>query len=618
MPTRDARYGFFPSDWSARQAASASRDFAELKVNAQGLFWVEFNPQDGRNTLWRWQGQQAHCLTPAHLSLRSRVHEYGGGVFCLTERGVAFVNDGDQQLYEQRLDDGNVRRLGDASQCRYGDLHYDPSAQALLAVEECHGQGRVRNRLVSIALTDGYRTVLAEGADFYSSPVLSDDGQRLAWIEWDRPAQPWTQTRLCSARRDSRGQWPLLKVVAGGNSEESLQQPRFDEDGRLICLSDRDGWWQPWGEVDGYWQRLPHGAEADHGSAPWQLGACSYLPIGEGGLLLSRLVNGWGELLTQGDDGTEQRLATDYSRFRALAADADFFYCIAAAPDRLSAILAIRRGDGQVQVVAGGEQPLALDHVALPEPLEYLSSGEQAHGFFYAPPQVSSQAEKPPLVVFLHGGPTSACYPVFDPRIQFWAQRGFAVADLNYRGSSGFGREYRQRLQGQWGVIDVEDAVAVVAHLGGAGRIDPQRAFIRGGSAGGYTALCALAFHAVFRGGASLYGVSDPLALRRVTHKFEGDYLDWLIGDPVADAERYEARTPLFHAQQITAPVIFFQGGRDAVVLPEQTASMVAALQAQGVLVEQHFYPDEGHGFRRAEHLEEVLELELGFYQRLL
>jgi dipeptidyl aminopeptidase/acylaminoacyl peptidase len=618
MHDSSARYGFFPSAWSARQAASASRDFAELKVNAQGLFWVEFNPQDGRNTLWRWHAEQAQCLTPAHLSMRSRVHEYGGGVFCLTEHGVGFVNDSDQQLYLQQLDDGSVQRLGESLQCRYGDLHFDRLAQALIAVEECHGQGRVRNRLVSIALATGQRTVLAEGADFYTSPVLSDDGQRLAWIEWDRPAQPWTQTRLCSARRDSRGHWPLLKVVAGGNSEESLQQPRFDGEGRLICLSDRDGWWQPWGEVDGYWQRLPHGVEADHASAPWQLGSCSYLPLHGGGLLLTRLVNGWGELLTQSAAGVEQPLATDYSRFRALAVDSDFFYCIAAAPNGLSAILAIRRGDAQVQVLAGGEQPLAADQVALPEALDYRSNGERAHGFFYAPPRASTLAEQPPLVVFLHGGPTSACYPVFDPRIQFWTQRGFAVADLNYRGSSGFGRAYRQRLEGQWGVVDVQDAVAVVAHLAGAGRIDPQRAFIRGGSAGGYTALCALAFHSVFRGGASLYGVSDPLALRRVTHKFEGDYLDWLIGSPITDAERYEARTPLFHASRITAPVIFFQGGRDAVVLPEQTASMVAALQAQGVEVEQHFYPDEGHGFRRAEHLQEVLELELGFYRRLL
>ncbi|MEK1941209.1 MAG: S9 family peptidase [Pseudomonas sp.] len=612
------RYGFFPGNWSAAQAAAASRDFAELQVSEQGVFWIEFNPQDGRNTLWRWHGESAQCLTPAHFSLRSRVHEYGGGVFCLTDSGVAFVNDSDQQLYLQHLKDGSVQPLGEAPLCRYGDLQFDRVGHALLAVEECHGQGRVRNRLVSIALADGERSVLAEGSDFYASPTLSADGQRLAWIEWDRPAQPWTHTRLCSARRDARGIWPRLQVLAGGISDESLQQPRFTVDSRLLCLSDRDGWWQPWGDVDGQWQRLAHAADADHGSAPWQLGSCSYLPLELGELLLTRFDQGWGELVWQAASGEERRLAADFSRFRALAADGEHFYCIAAAPNCLSAVIAISRSDGQVRVLAGGEQPLPAEQLALPERLDYLSAGERAYGFFYAPTQPSAVSEQPPLVVFLHGGPTSACYPVFDPRIQFWTARGFAVADLNYRGSSNFGRAYRQRLEGQWGVIDVEDAVAVVAHLAEAGRIDPQRAFIRGGSAGGYTALCALAFHAVFRGGASLYGVSDPLALRRVTHKFEGDYLDWLIGDPDLDADRYKARTPLLHADKISAPVIFFQGGRDAVVLPEQTASMVAALQAQGVPVEQHFYPDEGHGFRQAGHLQQVMELELGFYQRLL
>lgn len=600
--------------WSARQAAAASRDFAELKVSEQGVFWIEFNPKDGRNTLWRWQGQQAQCLTPAHLSLRSRVHEYGGGAFCLTDTSVAFVNDHDQHLYLQHLDSGRVRQLGDAPLCRYGDLLFDAVGQALIVVEERHGQGKVRNSLVSVVLADGERTVLAEGADFYASPTLSADGQRLAWIEWDRPAQPWTQTRLCTARRDARGQWPLLQVLAGGITEESLQQPRFDANGRLLCLSDREGWWQPWGEVGQRWQRLAYARDLDHASAPWQLGACSYLPLEEGALLLSRLEQGWGELLIQQADGSEQRLATEYSRFRALAADAEQIYCIAAAPDCLSAVLAIQRATGQVRVLAGGEQPLPVSQVSQPEALDYASGGERAYGFFYPP--VGSTVQAPPLLIFLHGGPTSACYPVFDPRIQFWTQHGFAVADLNYRGSAGFGRAYRQRLQGQWGVVDVEDAVAVVQHL--AGRIDPQRAFIRGASAGGYTTLCALAFHDVFRGGASLYGVSDPLALRRVTHKFEGDYLDWLIGDPVVDAERYAARTPLHHVERIGVPVIFFQGGKDAVVLPEQTASMVAALRGRGVVVEEHFYPDEGHGFRRAEHLQQVLELELAFYQRLL
>ncbi len=259
--------------------------------------------------------------------------------------------------------------------------------------------------------------------------------------------------------------------------------------------------------------------------------------------------------------------------------------------------------------------PLPAERISRPQALRYPSGDGIAHGFFY--PAMNGDAQ-PPLLVFIHGGPTSACFPVLDPRIQYWTQRGFAVADLNYRGSSGYGRDYRQALHLRWGEIDVEDACAVVSHLAERQLIDPQRAFIRGGSAGGYTTLCALAFHNVFRAGASLYGVSDPQALARATHKFEGDYLDWLIGDPVADAERYQRRTPLLHASNIKVPVIFFQGELDVVVVPEQTRSMLDALQANGIHAEGHFYPSERHGFRTASNLAHALEEEWKFYRRVL
>jgi dipeptidyl aminopeptidase/acylaminoacyl peptidase len=311
----------------------------------------------------------------------------------------------------------------------------------------------------------------------------------------------------------------------------------------------------------------------------------------------------------------ERRLVESFTRFRALAADAGHYYCIAASPSRLPAVLAIARGDGAVRILAGGERPLNETHLSLPQSFDCaMGEGERCHGFFYTP--LAGDA-KPPLLVFLHGGPTSACYPVFDPRIAFWTLRGYAVLDLNYRGSSGYGRAYRLRLAGQWGALEVEDIRAAVARLAGEGAIDPARVFVRGASAGGYSALCAL-IGGGFAGGASLYGVSDPLALRRVTHKFEADYLDWLIGDPQRDAARYQARTPLLHAGKISVPVIFFQGGLDEVVLPTQTEAMVAALRARGVPVEYRLYADERHGFRQAAHLADALTAELGFYQRVL
>ena len=582
--------------FSASQAVAAGMDFAELQLGANGLFWNEYRPEDAACRIWHWRDGVAKCLTPDGFSVRSRVYEYGGGAFCLTPDGVVFVAEADQQLYRQTLD-GSPEALT-SGDCRYGDLHC--AFGQVLAVEEQHDQ----HRLVVIDLADGARRVLAEGADFYAAPTLSPDGQRLAWIEWSRPHQPWTSTRLMVAD----GDFSAPRCVAGDQVEESIQQPRFDAEGRLYCLTDRGGFWQPWVETsDGLKPLLA--AQADHAPAPWQLGGCTWFPVGDS-FLASWSEGGFGRLTLGDEDYTG-----DYSRFRHLALDAQNIYCIAASPISPSAVIAMDRTSREVKVLTGGVAPLPAERISRPQTLRYPSGSGEAHGFFY--PAMSGET-KPPLVVFIHGGPTSACYPMLDPRIQYWTQRGFAVADLNYRGSSGYGREYRQALYLSWGEVDVEDACAVVAYLAEQGLIDGERAFIRGGSAGGYTTLCALAFKQIFRAGASLYGVSDPVALARATHKFEGDYLDWLIGDPEQDAERYAARTPLLHADNIRVPVIFFQGELDAVVVPQQTRDMVTALEKNGVPVEAHYYPDERHGFRRAANQAHALEQEWKFYRRVM
>jgi dipeptidyl aminopeptidase/acylaminoacyl peptidase len=586
--------------FSASQAVAAGMDFAELQLGANGLFWNEYRPEDAACRIWHWRDGVAKCLTPAGFSVRSRVYEYGGGAFCLTPDGVVFVAEADQQLYRQTLD-GAPEALT-SGDCRYGDLHF--ANGQVLAVEELRDQ----HRLVAIDLADGARHLLVEGADFYAAPTISLDGQRLAWIEWSRPHQPWTSTRLMVAERLADGAFGSPRCVAGDEVEESIQQPRFDGEGRLYCLTDRGGFWQPWAETSDGLEPLP-AAQADHAPAPWQLGGCTWLPA-EDSVLASWSEGGFGRLTLGDEDFTG-----DYSRFRHLALDAQFIYCIAASPISPSAVIAIDRTTREVKVLAGGVAPLPAERISRPQTLRYPSGSGEAHGFFY--PAMSAET-KPPLVVFIHGGPTSACYPMLDPRIQYWTQRGFAVADLNYRGSSGYGREYRQALHLSWGEVDVEDACAVVAYLAEQGLIDGERAFIRGGSAGGYTTLCALAFKQVFRAGASLYGVSDPVALARATHKFEGDYLDWLIGDPEQDAELYAARTPLLHANKIRVPVIFFQGELDAVVVPQQTRDMVTALEQNGIAVEAHYYPDERHGFRRAANQAHALEQEWRFYRQVM
>lgn len=611
-------HGFWHSDWSAESAAQGCRDYAELRASRDGVFWSEFDPQQGHTRLWQGGiGLRPRCLTLPGFSLRSRVYEYGGGAFCLGQGEVLFVNEADQQVYRQGLSCTEPQRVSQADDCRYGDLHYNARRQLLLAVEEQRLREQVVHRLVAFDLRAGGRRVLQQGADFYAAPVMCEDGTRLAWVEWMRPGQPWLATCLKQADTDALSE---VRTLAGAAGDEAVLQPSFDRQGRLWAVSDRHGYWRPYC-LDGGLQPL-RGIPHDHATAPWQLGASHYR-VADEGLWLMRLQEGFGHLLYRDQAGREQRVAHDFERFRQLAMDDTHVYVIAAAACKPSSILAIERGSGQVQILA--EQPcqLAVAEVSRPQAFSYATSGaETAHGFFYPPcnPGYLAQGEKraPPVLLFLHGGPTSACYPVFDPRIQFWTQRGFAVADLNYRGSSGYGRAYRMRLQGNWGVFDVEDACQAVLHLAAQGWVDARRAFIRGASAGGFSTLCALAFQRVFRAGTSLYGVSNPLDLRKMTHKFEADYLDWLIGDPRLHAQRYAERTPLFHVEHIQAPLLFIQGANDPVVVPQQTRAMVERLEQRGRPVEYLEFADEGHGFRQQDNLALALQRELAFYQRWL
>lgn len=618
--------GFWPSQWTAEKAAAAGRDLNELKVSEHGVFWSESNPETAQTVVYRFQHatQTSERFTPQGVSVRSRVYEYGGGSFCLTDQGLIFVNETDQQLYQQSWR-GELRQLTRRRHCRYADMQFDPLSQSVIAVEEEHTQEAVLHRLVSVSLsvetclTDNPTAVIAQGSDFYASPRLSPNAQRLAWIEWQRPDQPWTQTQLWCAQRSVTGAWQPAQCLAGIEGQAALQQPLFDQQSRLLVLNDQQGYWQPWREDStGQLQQLA-GIAADYAGAPWQLGGCNYVPLDDDRYLISWFAEGFGHLALYSfaEQRVLNRLATDYSRLRHLAADKDYFYCIASHVAQGSAVLAIDRKTMQMRQLTQIQIGLTEEEIAKPQSLQFTSAdNEPVHAFFYSPCNSAQQLQdqqRPPLVIFLHGGPTSACYPVFDPRIQFWTQRGFAVADLNYRGSTGFGRRYRQCLEQQWGIVEVADVCALVQYLLGKDWINPTQVCVRGASAGGYTALLAVAASQQFAAAASLYGVSDPWALRRVTHKFEGDYLDWLLGTP----EQFAARAPLQQVSQITTPVLFLQGEKDVVVVPEQTAVMVAALHAQGVRADCHLFADEGHGFRQAKNLAQALTLELQFYQEI-
>ena len=617
---RAERPGHWHSDFSAADAVAAGTDYADLTCDEQRVLWAEFFPEEGLNAIVEWTPRGTRRLTPSGYGVRSRVYEYGGGAFCITGDSLVFVNEADQQLYQQMFDSQDCKQLTFSTDCRYGGLVFDPLRQRVIAVEEQHDASAVIHRLVAIGL-QGTRQLLAEGSDFYNSPCLSPDGQRLAWIEWQRPELPWTSSALCWTELNHEG---LPGQVGRMGNEESVHQPLFNDRNQLLCLTDRSGYWQPWRQLaDQQWQLLPSQA-ADHSPAPGQLTPHHYLALPDGWLALSWSDYGYGCLaLRHADSAEERRLAEGYTRFRALAHNSSGLFCLASSPECSAAVLHISLSTGEVSVLAQAPGALKAEDISRPERLSYLTAQQEtAHGFFYAPRNSQAKLpanERPPLVIFTHGGPTSACFPVLDNRIQFWTQRGFAVADLNYRGSVGFGRAYRQRMQSNWGVTDVEDVLAAIDHLAKHELIDPDRVFIRGQSAGGFTTLNSLVrASGRFRAGASLYGVSDPLQLRAVTHKFEGDYIDWLIGDPHSQPERYQQRSPLEQARAITTPVIFFQGMQDAVVLPAQTEQMVEALQGQGVPVQYVSFDQERHGFRQAKNLQTVLEKELSFYLNYL
>ncbi|WP_417586089.1 prolyl oligopeptidase family serine peptidase [Nitrincola sp.] len=586
---------------------------------------VSFDSNSGLNRLCRFHSGKAISLLPDKFSVRSRVHEYGGGAWCLAGDIACFVNNEDQAIWLKSLttyDDPQL--LTHEPKTRFADLQPDARRGRLLAISETQYAewGEAVNRLVSVHLATGQVTTLVEGADFYSSPALSPDGGQLAWIEWDHPQQPWRCTRLMLAQLNAAGQITECTMISD-KQDAAWAQPRFSPSGRLHVVVDRDNWWCI--EVlttEGF---VPLAGEApshtEFTTAPWQLGLSTYGWNHEGELLALGQSEGYSRLWKHnGNDWEPVELGMMPARLHALASNGQYFACVAEFSDRQPAILRLDTeltadDPDQTLVLSGGDAPDF--QVSLPLSLSTGVQKQQVPYFLYRPAGVPSN-QALPLVIWTHGGPTATTAPILKPAIQYWTQRGFMIADVNYRGSTGYGRNYRMQLEQQWGISDVQDVEAVARSLIKQGLADPKAVFIRGNSAGGYTTLSALCHSNLFQGGASLYGVSDPARLNELTHKFESRYLHWLIADPDVHPERYQQRSPLNYAERIQVPVIFFQGEQDKVVLPEQTASMVERLRAKGLNVETHYFPDEGHGFRQPQNQAEVLEAELAFYLRLI
>ena len=553
--------------------------------------------------------------------MRSRVHEYGGGAYAVSEDRVWFSDFMDGRVHARTGTKAPTPLTGEGS-ARYADLTVDARRRRLLAVRETHCDGAPPvNDLVAISIDDGSVRGLASGHDFFAAPAPSPDGRRLAWLAWDQPDMPWDAAALWLAELDREGV-PGTPVRIAGGSGSSAFQPAWSPDGALWCVVDPDGWWNlhRWRDGD---LRCMHRADCEFGKPLWQLGTTTFGFDANGCVVCAWRNRGLWRLGRLGPSGAMTEIPLPWTSIDSLVVEGSTAAFIGGAPDRSAAVVSLDLDSGETRVHRASST-LSIDDrmLSCPVALGYptASGNETAHGFYYPPRNASHRApagELPPLLIMSHGGPTGATSDTLNPATQFWTSRGFAVLDVDYRGSTGYGRAYRERLYGEWGVVDVEDCVAGAVHLAETGRADRSRLAIRGGSAGGYTTLSALTFHDVFRAGASYYGICDLEALAADTHKFEARYLDRLVGAWPADRDVYRARSPLHHASRLGCPIIFFQGLEDRVVPPNQAELMVDALDRQGLPVACLMFEGEGHGFRRADTLRRCLEAELLFYARV-
>jgi len=620
-------FGGWVSPFSADLVTANNLRINSPRVYRGSVYWVEQRPSEGgRAVLMRQTDTQTPVdVTPKGVSVGSRVHEYGGGEYCFVDDTAIYCQLSDQLLYQISLAQPSAepRVITADNGLRYADMVYDAPRNRLIAVVEDHRQaGPPVNSLASVDLTSGATAVLVSGDDFYASPTVSPCGQFLAYFSWNQPNMPWDATTLW--RKDLSNDAPAAAVA--GNSNESVCHPQWSPDGRLFFVSDRSGWWNlyTWSAntVTPVWRD-----EAEYGLPHWQFGQHTYAFADANRIVAIRSSDGRQTLVTMtlDDNGVAtqtQALTLPYSTFNNLTIHNGLMCVQAGSAIESSRVIGLQLDNAGHHVVRTSND-LVVDpaYISQAKAISYpTSDGDTAHAFFYAPQNpdfIAPEGSLPPLVVFLHGGPTGATSAELDVRKQFWTSRGFALLDINYRGSTGFGRAYKEKLTGQWGVADVADCVFGVDHAVALGWVDKNKVAIRGGSAGGYTVLAALAFTDRFGAGASYYGIGDLETLAGDTHKFEARYMDGLVGPYPESKAVYQSRSPIHSIDRINCPVILFQGLDDKVVPPNQAEDMVTALKNKGVPVAYLTFAGEGHGFRQAKNLKKALESEWYFYGRV-
>ena len=627
-----APYGSWASPVAAAELAKSAVEISDVRVFDGRTYWRESRPAEGgRQVLLTFGDDGApKVLTPVGFSVRTRVHEYGGSSYWVMGDALVFANFSDQRLYLQRGDAAPVAITPERYQ--YADCDLDAGRGALVCVREDHTEatmqanGEERNEIVRVPVpaagaAGDAGTVLVTGTDFVAYPRLSRDGRQLAWIEWNHPSMPWDATTLKTAPLDARGLPGDAVVVAGG--DRAVLEPQWGKDGTLYYIDEPGGWWNLHATRDGETRVLAAMAR-EFGGPLWRLGTRTYVVAEDGPAYARSSKDATDELARIGlQDASYRRIAAPFVAFGDLSLDryGRVVTTASGAADE-TALVAIDPRDGAVQRLHQPNprgMPEAL--VSVGQPIRFPTkpgpdgAPREAHAVYYPPVNpayTGPEGSKPPLIVTVHGGPTSVSKPVYSLSRQYWTSRGFAIVDVNYGGSTSYGRDYRKRLDGQWGIVDVQDVVAAVDYLVAEGKADPARVAIRGGSAGGFTTLAALAFTDRFRAGANYFGVSDIKGLAATSHKFESRYDVSLIGPPNDDL--YRARSPIFHLDGFSEPLITFQGADDRVVTPDQSRRIVAALDERGVMHAYIEFAGEQHGFRKAENIIRAHEAELAFY----
>ncbi|HKS30439.1 MAG TPA: S9 family peptidase [Pyrinomonadaceae bacterium] len=623
-----APYGSWKSPITSELIVKGSIGLGQVALDGQDTYWIEVRPQEGgRSCIVRLGADgKTEDVTPQNFNARTRVHEYGGGDYAVSNGTVYFSNFADQRIYRRRPGDaGEPEALTPAVNMRYADVTVDERRNRLMAVREDHtrSEREAINSIVTVSLNgnDAGQT-FASGNDFYSSPRLSPDGRRLSFLTWNHPNMPWDGSDLWLCELADDGQASSWTHVAGG-PDESVFQPEWSPDGTLYFASDRSGWWNLY--------RLNHEnsveglcpMEAEFGLPQWVFGMSMYAFESESSIICALIERGRSRLARLDTNSKKlEMIETPYSDITSVRVASGRAVFRAGSPTIPASIVELDLSTTETKVLRRSTD-LEIDecYISVPEAIEFpTEDGLTAHGFYYAPHNCDYDAPentRPPLLVKSHGGPTSSTSTTFALGIQYWTSKGFAVLDVNYGGSSGYGRDYRRRLNDRWGIVDVDDCVNGARYLIERGLADENACAIDGGSAGGYTTLCALTFRDLFKAGASHFGVSDLAALATETHKFESRYLDRLIGPYPERADLYRERSPIFFTDRLSCPVIFFQGLEDKIVLPNQAEMMVDALKEKGLAVAYVPFEGEQHGFRRAENIRRALDGELYFYSRI-